>query len=158
MAATPEAGDGTFLSSGERTAPSTHSAAPAPEAGNGMFLSPDERTAPSTHRAAAPGPELTGHVHDRAGRPVDAVLTLVDGGGHQVTRGATGADGAYRLTAGPAAGAGLLVVRGRDGGSAPAVVSVILGVSGTHDVELDTDGAHRPAAARRTVPVNGKAV
>jgi MFS family permease len=119
---------------------------------------------PSTVPAAPVSrePELTGHVHDHLGRPVDAVLTLVDGGGHQVSRGVTGPDGAYRLTAGPAAGPGLLVVRGRDGGSAPAVVSVLLGVPGAHDVELDTDGARRPggglATARSTVPVDPKAV
>ncbi|WP_230738378.1 MFS transporter [Actinomycetospora endophytica] len=118
----------------------------------------DGTTLPSDERTEPPTPELTGHVVDHTGRPVDAVLTLVDGGGHQVARTTTGPDGAYRIAAGPDAGSGLLVVRGRDGGSAPAVVSVVLGVPATHDVELDTDGARRPGATRRTVPVNGKAV
>jgi MFS transporter, ACDE family, multidrug resistance protein len=89
---------------------------------------------------------LTGRVRDRAGRPVDAVLTLVDGGGHQVARGATDSDGEYRLPAGPGSGSGLLVVRGRDGSSAPAVVSVVLGVPGVHDVELDTGGSRARGA------------
>ncbi|MDT7741681.1 MAG: hypothetical protein QOE59_759, partial [Actinomycetota bacterium] len=81
-----------------------------------------------------------------AGRPVDAVLTLVDGGGHQVARGATDAEGEYRLPVGPASGSGLLVVRGRDGRSAPAVGSVVLGVPAVHDVELDTGARARGAS------------
>lgn len=114
------------------------------------MLASDARTAPLTHSSAAPaepaGPEVTGRVHDRSGRPVDAVLTLVDGGGHQVARGATDAEGAYHLLAGAASGSGLLVVRGRDRGCAPAVVSVPLGVPVRHDVELDADGAGRRGA------------
>ncbi len=117
---------------------------------DGPSLTPDVRTAPSSHRPDEPAearPELTGHVHDHAGRPVDAVLTLVDGGGHQVARGATDTQGEFRLPAGSASGAGLLVVRGRDGCSAPAVVSVVLGAPATHEVELDTGGTRRPGAS-----------
>ncbi len=120
--------------------------AAGPDDSNGTMLASDARTAPLTRGPAgpdaAPGVELTGHVRDHTGRPVDAVLTLVDGGGHQVGRGATDTEGEYRLPAGPATGPGLLVVRGRDGSSAPAVVSVVLGVPAVHDVELDS-GARR---------------
>ncbi|NMO90472.1 MFS transporter [Actinomycetospora sp. TBRC 11914] len=106
------------------------------DAGNGTIPA-----APPTHGPAAP--ELTGHVRDRAGRPLDAVLTLVDGGGHQISRGATDAEGAFGLPAGRTAGAGLLIVRGRHAGAAPTVVSVALGVAATHDVEIDTHGTSR---------------
>jgi nucleotide-binding universal stress UspA family protein len=109
---------------------------------NGTILASDARTAPLTHEA----PALTGHVRDRAGRPVDAVLTLVDGGGHQVGRAATDADGAFTVAAGRSSGAGLLIVRGRHAGAAPAVVSVVLGASATHDVEIDTHRAPRPGS------------
>jgi predicted MFS family arabinose efflux permease/nucleotide-binding universal stress UspA family protein len=111
---------------------------------DGPSVSPDVTTEPSSHR---PGASLTGHVRDDAGRPVDAVLTLVDGGGHQVGRGATDTDGEYRLPVGAASGAGLLVVRGRDGNSAPAVVSVVLGAPAVHDVELECGGSRRRGAS-----------
>ena len=116
-----------------------------PSAGNGTVLASDDRTAPLARDAA--GPTLTGRVRDHTGRPVDAVLTLVDGGGHQVARGATDTDGDYRLPVGPVSGSGLLVVRGRDGSSAPAVVSVVLGVPAVHDVELDTGGSRARGAS-----------
>ena len=121
---------------------------------------PDGRTAPSTHRSATPavGNALTGHVHDHAGEPIDAVLTLVDGGGRQVSRGATGPDGAYALTAGTVAGAGLLVVRGRDGCSSPTVVSVTLGAPATHDVELRHRGAPPARGRARDGPADGAGV
>ena len=125
--------------------------APHPDASNGTMLASDARTAPFAPDAGDPGEptrrELSGHVHDHAGHPVDAVLTLVDGGGHQVARGATDHDGDYRLPAGTSSGAGLLVVRGRDGCSAPAVVSVVLGVPAAHDVELDTGGSRSRGAS-----------
>jgi predicted MFS family arabinose efflux permease/nucleotide-binding universal stress UspA family protein len=105
------------------------------------------RPAPSRTHADPDAEALTGRVRDHTGRPVDAVLTLVDGGGHQVARGATDTDGDYRLPVGPASGPGLLVVRGRDGCSAPAVVSVVLGVPSVHDVELDTGGSRSRGAS-----------
>ena len=125
--------------------------APHPDASNGTMLASDARTAPFAPEAGDPGEptrrELSGHVRDHAGHPVDAVLTLVDGGGHQVARGATDHDGDYRLPVGPSSGAGLLVVRGRDGSSAPAVVPVVLGVPAVHDVELDTGGSRSRGAS-----------
>ncbi|MDL5156823.1 MFS transporter [Actinomycetospora termitidis] len=84
--------------------------------------------------APAVGTLLTGRVHDDEGRPVEAVLTLVDGDGHQLARTETDGDGAFALANG-GHGTGLLVVRGRAQG-APAVVSVGLGTTATHDVEL----------------------
>jgi len=113
---------------------------------DGPSLTTDARTALSSHPQTATG-ALTGRVRDHAGRPVDAVLTLVDGGGHQVGRGATDTEGEYRLPVGAASGTGLLVVRGRDGSSAPAVVSVVLGAPAVHDVELESGGSRRRGAS-----------
>jgi nucleotide-binding universal stress UspA family protein len=113
---------------------------PAGMAGGVVDAVPAEPNVPSAAGA------LTGRVRDHAGHPVDAVLTLVDGGGHQVARGATDTGGGYRLPVGPASGSGLLVVRGRDGRSAPAVVPVVLGAPAVHDVELGT-GASRARGA-----------
>ncbi len=122
-----------------------------PDGSNGTLLASSARTAPFTHAPAAPdpaapaGPVLTGRVRDRAGRPVDAVLTLVDGGGHQLARGGTDVEGAFHLPAGDTSGSGLLIARGRHAGAAPAVVSVALGVPAAHDVELGT-AVPRPGA------------
>jgi hypothetical protein len=152
MAALGNGSNGTMLASNARTAPLTHNASADPDDSNGTMLASDARMAPLTHGQAAPttaepaDPELTGRVRDRAGRPVDAVLTLVDGGGHQLARGATDGEGAFRLPVGHTAGTGLLIVRGRHAGAAPAVVSVALGTPATHDVDLATDAAHRPGS------------
>ncbi|MDT7743269.1 MAG: transporter, family, multidrug resistance protein, partial [Actinomycetota bacterium] len=79
----------------------------SPSACSAALLTADVGTAPSSHAPIGPAVgALTGHVRDHAGRPVDAVLTLVDGGGHQVARGATDAEGEYRLPVGPASGSG----------------------------------------------------
>ncbi|MEJ2870797.1 MFS transporter [Actinomycetospora sp. OC33-EN08] len=101
----------------------------SPAVSDGPSLTSGVRTAPLTHE-----PLVTGRVHDGEGRPVGAVLTLVDADGHQLGRTETDGDGGFGL-ANPGRGSGLLVVRGR-GGGAPTVVSVGLGASATHDVEL----------------------
>jgi MFS transporter, ACDE family, multidrug resistance protein len=141
MAALGHDTNGTILASDAGTAPVAHEPSAGPDDTNGTMPAPGAGTAP-----VAPEPQLTGRVRDRAGRPADAVLTLVDGGGHQLARGATDGDGAFRLSAGRTPGTGLLIVRGRHAGAAPAVVSVALGVPAAHDVDLAGDGTHRPGS------------
>ncbi|GLZ53299.1 MFS transporter [Actinomycetospora sp. NBRC 106378] len=95
------------------------------------------RQAPDVSDAPRPDVEalLTGRVHDGGGRPVEAVLTLVDGAGHRIARGETDSDGGFGLP-NPGHGTGLLVVRAR-GGGAPAVVAVGLGAPTSHDVVVE---------------------
>ncbi|MGI8647947.1 MAG: MFS transporter [Mycobacteriales bacterium] len=79
---------------------------------------------------------IIGRVHRSGGAPLaDAMLTLIDAGGHQVGRGLTGGDGAYRIAV-PKAGSYVLITRARNhepratpvklGGKEPLPVGVTL--------------------------------
>ncbi|MEU8706428.1 MFS transporter [Streptomyces sp. NPDC048565] len=130
---------------------------------------PDAATAPSTIPAARtdPGPPQTaplsgipvsGCVQHPDGTKVGrAALTLIDGQGRQVGRGASGDDGRYALSA-PAAGAYVLIAAA--GGHQPQAVSVTVN---DRPVELDVvlGGAGRLAGAVLTpdgAPVRDAAV
>ncbi|MFJ8858909.1 MFS transporter [Streptomyces sp. NPDC102451] len=130
---------------------------------------PDPAAAPSTIPAARtdpgppqpgplPGLPVCGCVQHPDGTTVGrAALTLIDGQGRQVGRGASGDDGRYALSA-PAAGAYVLIAAA--GGHQPQAVSVTVS---DRPVELDVvlGGAGRLAGAVLTpdgAPVRDAAV
>jgi hypothetical protein len=98
------AGNGTSLSSGERSAPSTPEADPPPAASNGASLSPDERAAPTAHGAPAVRPTLRGVVRTAGGTSLaGATVTLVDDDGRQLGATRTDGTGGYELPVPPIA-------------------------------------------------------
>ncbi len=119
-----------------------------------------------TARAAAPYPAapcpagvpVCGTVQHHDGSVVPrAALTLIDGSGRQVGRGASGDDGRYALSV---AGSGSYVMIAAAGGHQPQAVTVTVG---ERPVELDVvlGGAGRLAGTVRTAdgtPVPGAAV
>ncbi|TPM89537.1 carboxypeptidase regulatory-like domain-containing protein, partial [Mesorhizobium sp. B2-3-3] len=105
-----------------------------------------------------PGTPVRGRVQHPDGTEVGrAALTLIDGQGRQVGRGASGADGRYALSA---PGTGSYVLIAAAGGHQPQAVSVTVG---ERPVELDVvlGGAGRLAGAVLTpdgAPVRDAAV
>ncbi len=100
----PRGSDGPFLSSDERTAPSTYPAGSLPRGSDGPFLSSDERTAPLTHAQDAPAVRSTlrGVVRAAGGRALaGATVTLVDDDGRQLGTTSTDDDGGYGLAVPP---------------------------------------------------------
>ncbi|WP_407640036.1 MFS transporter [Actinacidiphila paucisporea] len=98
---------------------------------------------PPQHRGVA----VCGTVQHSDGSSVGrAALTLIDGTGRQIGRGATGEDGRYALST---PGAGSYVLIAAAGGHQPQAVSVTVG---DHPVDLDVvlGGAGRLAGAVRT--------
>ncbi|MFF9482004.1 MFS transporter [Streptomyces sp. NPDC014733] len=145
------AGEGAATAA-EATAVEAVPAAPAP-------------TAP----ADLPGPGVTGAVHDGDGAPVaQAVVTLIDVGGRQLGRTATGDDGRYALAA---PGAGTYVLIGSAGARQPQAATVVVadgpvrfdmalggaaGLSGA--VVADLDSAPLPGALVVATDVRGEVV
>ncbi|MGY1438864.1 MFS transporter [Streptomyces reniochalinae] len=131
-----------------RTADS--SAAPAPEA-NGA--APHLHAQPS-HTPAAPyaaGVPVCGTVRHHDGSAVPrAALTLVDTGGRQIGRGATGDDGRYALST-PGEGAYVLIAAA--GGHQPRAVSVSVGERPV-DLDVVLGGAGRLAGSVLTADGN----
>lgn len=122
---------------------------------------PEARPAADQAPAAAPpsaGVPVCGTVQHHDGTIVPrAALTLIDTGGRQIGRGATGPDGRYALST-PGAGAYVLIAAA--GGHQPQAVSVSVG---DRPVELDLvlGGAGRLAGHVRTAdgaPVRDAAV
>ncbi|WP_327293118.1 MFS transporter [Streptomyces sp. NBC_01198] len=105
---------------------------------------------PGARRLSAPphaGVAVCGTVQHSDGSSVGrAALTLIDGTGRQIGRGATGEDGRYALST---PGAGSYVLIAAAGGHQPQAVSVTVG---EHPVDLDVvlGGAGRLAGAVRT--------
>jgi EmrB/QacA subfamily drug resistance transporter len=102
---------------------------------------------PGARRSHAAGVPVCGCVQHSDGTSVGrAALTLIDGSGHQVGRGATGEDGRYALAT---PGHGSYVLIAAAGGHQPQAVSVTVG---DHPVELDVvlGGAGRLAGAVHT--------
>ncbi|CAM5355359.1 MFS transporter [Streptomyces abikoensis] len=94
---------------------------------------PSARTAPPEEDPPfVPGIPVTGVVQHHDGTTVPrAALTLIDGGGRQVGRGATGEDGRYALST---PGTGSYVLIAAAGGHQPQAVTVTVG---ERPVELD---------------------
>ncbi|MGW2601270.1 MFS transporter [Streptomyces klenkii] len=95
---------------------------------------PSARTAPPEEEPPpfVPGIPVTGVVQHHDGTTVPrAALTLIDGGGRQVGRGATGEDGRYALST---PGTGSYVLIAAAGGHQPQAVTVTVG---ERPVELD---------------------
>ena len=118
---------------------------------------PDAAPAPDAYGSADPGfpgarrgsggVPVCGTVQHSDGSTVGrAALTLIDGSGRQIGRGATAEDGRYALST-PGSGAYVLIAAA--GGHQPQAVSVTVG---DHPVELDVvlGGAGRLAGAVRT--------
>jgi EmrB/QacA subfamily drug resistance transporter len=102
---------------------------------------------PGARRGPAGGVPVCGTVQHSDGTTVGrAALTLIDGAGQQVGRGATAEDGRYALST---PGSGSYVLIAAAGGHQPQAVSVTVG---DHPVELDVvlGGAGRLAGAVRT--------
>ena len=102
---------------------------------------------PGARRSHAGGVPVCGTVQHSDGTSVGrAALTLIDGAGHQVGRGATAEDGRYALST---PGHGSYVLIAAAGGHQPQAVSVTVG---DHPVELDVvlGGAGRLAGAVHT--------
>ncbi|MEE4542738.1 MFS transporter [Streptomyces sp. V4-01] len=102
---------------------------------------------PGARRGPGGGVPVCGSVQHSDGTSVGrAALTLIDGAGRQVGRGATAEDGRYALST---PGAGSYVLIAAAGGHQPQAVSVTVG---DHPVELDVvlGGAGRLAGAVRT--------
>ncbi|WUH89992.1 MFS transporter [Streptomyces sp. NBC_00433] len=106
---------------------------------------------PGARRLSTPPPRsgvaVCGTVQHSDGSSVGrAALTLIDGTGRQIGRGATGEDGRYALST---PGAGSYVLIAAAGGHQPQAVSVTVG---DHPVDLDVvlGGAGRLAGAVRT--------
>ncbi|WP_282693452.1 MFS transporter [Streptomyces sp. CC208A] len=113
---------------------------------------------PPARTAPAAGVPVCGHVqHPDGSRVPRAALTLIDVGGRQIGRGASGEDGRYALSA-PAGGSYVLIAAA--GGHQPQAVSVTVG---DRPVELDVvlGGAGRLAGTVLTAdgaPVRDAAV
>ncbi|WP_443611928.1 MFS transporter [Actinacidiphila acidipaludis] len=102
---------------------------------------------PGARRSHGGGVPVCGTVQHSDGTTVGrAALTLIDGSGHQVGRGATAEDGRYALST---PGHGSYVLIAAAGGHQPQAVSVTVG---DHPVELDVvlGGAGRLAGAVHT--------
>ncbi|MEU3713405.1 MFS transporter [Streptomyces catenulae] len=115
------------------------------------------------------GPGVTGTVHDGGGTPVaQAVVTMIDVGGRQLGRTATGDDGRYALAA---PGAGTYVLIGSAGARQPQAATVVVadepvrfdmalggaaGLSG--EVVADLDSAPLPGALVVATDVRGEVV
>jgi EmrB/QacA subfamily drug resistance transporter len=102
---------------------------------------------PGARRGLGGGVPVCGTVQHSDGTSVGrAALTLIDGSGHQVGRGATAEDGRYALST---PGAGSYVLIAAAGGHQPQAVTVAVG---DHPVELDVvlGGAGRLAGTVHT--------
>lgn len=143
----------------EKSLVSHHTPQTAPDPAAEQSTIPLARTDPGPPQ---PGPlsgtPVRGSVQHPDGTEVGrAALTLIDGQGRQVGRGASGADGRYALSA---PGAGSYVLIAAAGGHQPQAVSVTVG---ERPVELDVvlGGAGRLAGAVLTpdgAPVRDAAV
>ncbi|UNS99752.1 DHA2 family efflux MFS transporter permease subunit [Streptomyces tubbatahanensis] len=125
------------------------SAAPAPEA-NGAAPRPHAQPSPTPAPYAA-GVPVCGTVRHHDGSAVPrAALTLVDTGGRQIGRGATGDDGRYALST-PGEGAYVLIAAA--GGHQPRAVSVSVGERPV-DLDVVLGGAGRLAGSVLTADGN----
>ncbi|MEU9528775.1 MFS transporter [[Kitasatospora] papulosa] len=143
----------------EKSLVSHHTPQTAPDPAAEHSTVPLARTDPGPSQPGAlPGTPVRGRVQHPDGTEVGrAALTLIDGQGRQVGRGASGADGRYALSA---PGTGSYVLIAAAGGHQPQAVSVTVG---ERPVELDVvlGGAGRLAGAVLTpdgAPVRDAAV
>ncbi|MBM7439873.1 MFS transporter [Streptomyces sp. HB132] len=143
----------------EKPLVSHHTPQTAPDPAAEHSTIPMARTDPGPQQPAPPsGTPVRGCVQHPDGTAVGrAALTLIDGQGRQVGRGASGGDGRYALSA---PGAGSYVLIAAAGGHQPQAVSVTVG---ERPVELDVvlGGAGRLAGAVLTpdgAPVHDAAV
>lgn len=143
----------------EKSLVSHHTPQTAPDPAAEHSTVPLARTDPGPSQSGAlPGTPVRGRVQHPDGTEVGrAALTLIDGQGRQVGRGASGADGRYALSA---PGTGSYVLIAAAGGHQPQAVSVTVG---ERPVELDVvlGGAGRLAGAVLTpdgAPVRDAAV
>ncbi|MFC9118666.1 MFS transporter [Streptomyces sp. NPDC057067] len=143
----------------EKPLVSHHTPQTAPDPAAAHSTIPAARTDPGPPRPGPlPGLPVCGRVQHPDGTTVGrAALTLIDGQGRQVGRGASGDDGQYALSA-PAAGAYVLIAAA--GGHQPQAVSVTVS---DRPVDLDVvlGGAGRLAGAVLTpdgAPVRDAAV
>lgn len=97
-----------------------------------------------------------GTVRGSGGHVADAVLTLTDSGGRQVNRGATDAEGQYRLNV---PGGGTYVLIAAAGRFQPAAVMVpVADKPVRRDVELEGSGGLTGVVYSRGLPVPGATV
>ncbi|MFJ8571109.1 MFS transporter [[Kitasatospora] papulosa] len=143
----------------EKSLVSHHTPQTAPDPAAEHSTVPLARTDPGPSQPGAlPGTPVRGRVQHPDGTEVGrAALTLIDGQGRQVGRGASGADGRYALSA-PGTGSYVLIAAAN--GHQPQAVSVTVG---ERPVELDVvlGGAGRLAGAVLTpdgAPVRDAAV
>gem|GEM_PF-5936 len=124
-----------------------HTGAGGPAAATGTLPPPTETAVPGARRGAAGGIPVCGTVQHSDGTSVGrAALTLIDGAGRQIGRGATAEDGRYAVsTPGP----GSYVLIASAGGHQPQAVTVTVA---DHPVELDVvlGGAGRLAGTVHT--------
>ncbi|GHJ94577.1 MFS transporter [Streptomyces sp. NE5-10] len=139
---------------------------PAPEATDVPYDTGAQAVPHARHAAPAPAPAAAHHAglpvcgtvqHHDGSRVPRAALTLIDVGGRQIGRGASGEDGRYALSV-PGSGAYVLIAAA--GGHQPQAVSVTVG---DRPVELDVvlGGAGRLAGSVLTAdgsPVRDAAV
>jgi EmrB/QacA subfamily drug resistance transporter len=149
--AAPAAHDPVFDPAYDNTAHAPHDSPPrGPVNGTALGGGPPEGSAeavPGARRARAGGLPVCGTVQHSDGTTVGrAALTLIDGSGRQIGRGATGEDGRYALST---PGSGSYVLIAAAGGHQPQAVSVTVG---DHPVELDVvlGGAGRLAGMVHT--------
>ncbi len=119
-----------------------HGAAPT-----ATLLAGPESGVPGARRGPGAGVPVCGSVQHSDGTSVGrAALTLIDGSGRQIGRGATAEDGRYALST---PGAGSYVLIASAGGHQPQAVTVTVG---DHPVELDVvlGGAGRLAGTVHT--------
>ncbi|MEU0136939.1 MFS transporter [Streptomyces sp. NPDC006296] len=142
----------------EKSLVSHHTPQTAPDPAAEHSTIPMARTDPGPQPAGLSGTPVRGCVQHPDGTEVGrAALTLIDGQGRQVGRGASGADGLYALSA---PGAGSYVLIAAAGGHQPQAVSVTVGERPV-DLDVVLGGAGRLAGAVLTpdgAPVHDAAV